>query len=454
LIRVVAGCIGCPGKYFLAICLTLFLSAGGAFAADAKSVADLDRFPQEASAYLPADADEPIVSYEDQTVYSEEYLRNHFAPWNSEDLSYLGLTFEKITSFHRAMAKKKYYSADGKPYPAASMNKIADNGKINPDTAPRPAVALADADVRILPTSTPLFNSRAAARGERGLLKMDAMQNSVIKPGEPLAVFGASGDLSWLFIATGTVVGWIRSNSAAFVDADFIDRWTFQPHYVVLKDNIRVEASDGKRLCTLKLGSILPGEGGELLVPARGENGMAVAQRLRLEPGTFAEFPVPFTPRNAAGVVDELMGEPYGWGGMNGFRDCSAMTRDYFAVFGAWLPRNSGDQARTGASIPLGNIAVDERPRTIVENAVPYATLIHMPGHIMLYLGLYDSEPVVFHNVWGVRVNAKGGVGRTVIGRAVVSSLRAGEEIANRPETSLFIDRIASLAFPIETVAY
>jgi hypothetical protein len=151
--------------------------------------------------------------------------------------------------------------------------------------------------------------------------------------------------------------------------------------------------------------------------------------------------------------MDQLLGEPYGWGGSHGARDCSATTRDYFALFGVWLPRNSADQSVTGAAVSLKNIPAAERPRAIVEYGVPFATLIHMPGHIMLYLGVYDGEPVVMHNAWGVRVNVGSGkIGRAVIGRAVVSSLRIGEEINGRPKSGLLIDSVDRLSFPIENI--
>jgi cell wall-associated NlpC family hydrolase len=143
-----------------------------------------------------------------------------------------------------------------------------------------------------------------------------------------------------------------------------------------------------------------------------------------------------------------MMGEQYGWGGEDGRRDCSSMTKDYFSVFGVWLPRNSGDQARSGALIPLGNTPPGGRPGVIVSGGVPYATLIHMPGHIMLYAGLYDGAPVVFHNTWGVRVKS----GRAVVGKAVVSGLRLGEELPGKAPDSLLIDRIDSLVFPIANV--
>jgi hypothetical protein len=191
----------------------------------------------------------------------------------------------------------------------------------------------------------------------------------------------------------------------------------------------------------------------DLLLPKKGEDGMASVARYRPKPGEISSFPVAFTPRNAAWAMDQLIGEPYGWGGMYGLRDCSAMTRDYFTIFGIWLPRNSADQAFSGAAISLKNITVGERLKAIVEKGVPFATLIHMPGHIMLYLGVYDGEPVVLHNVWGVRVKAKDGkAGRAVIGRTVISSLRAGAELTDRPASSLYIENVDRLSFPIGNI--
>jgi hypothetical protein len=417
----------------------------------ARSVADLDRFPQSASSYLPANPDAPIIDYDGQAACAEEYLESHFAPWHNEDLSYLELSMDKIIDFHEAVAKKKYYTADAKPYPKASMKKTLDNGKIDPKATPRPGVALAEADVRILAASTPLFTSRASARGDRGLLKLDSMQNSTLKPGEPVAVFATSSDSSWYFIATGTVVGWVRTNKIALADREFMELWELSPHSVAVRDNITVKDSQGKRLCTIKLGTILPRGDDCILLPEKGKDGRVRARRVKLERGASAPFPVPFTPRNAAAVIDQLVGEGYGWGGSNGLRDCSAMTRDYFSVFGVWLPRNSGYQAKAKDCVSLSGIGADKRLGAIAQNAVPYATLIHMPGHIMLYIGIYDSEPVVFHNMWGVRVNYDGNLtGRAVIGKAVVSSLKVGAEIKNRPKSSLLIDRVGAMAFPVE----
>jgi hypothetical protein len=65
----------------------------------------------------------------------------------------------------------------------------------------------------------------------------------------------------------------------------------------------------------------------------------------------------------------------------------------------------------------------------IKDEGVPFATLLWLRGHITLYIGEYKGEPVMFHNVWGVRTDDGNGEGRHIIGRAVVTSLQPGAEL-------------------------
>jgi hypothetical protein len=206
-----------------------------------------------------------------------------------------------------------------------------------------------------------------------------------------------------------------------------------------------MEDPNGKAVAAFKLGTVFPSEDGALLLPVRGKDGFADAVCWTPEEGAVEPFPVPFTPKNAARAIDGMMGEPYGWGGTSGLRDCSSMTRDYFSLFGIWLPRNSGDQSFAGSRISLKDASAQERNETVIRDGVPFATLIHMPGHIMLYLGPYDGEPAVFHNTWGVAVTG----GRAVVGRAVATGLRLGEEIPGKAADSLLIDRIDAISFPM-----
>jgi hypothetical protein len=445
-------CLTKKFKFFALTSAAIISLAAGTTAAEqaALSIRDLGRFPQSADAYLSSGGGKSLVPYEYQRARAEEYMARHFAPWHSDNLSYLNVSMDKIVAFQRATAKKNFFTDKGKPFPKESMSRIAENGTLDLKAKSRPGVCVADADVRVLPTAAALYSSAEVSRGERGLLKLDQLQNSTIKPGEPIAVFSFSKDNKWAFIATGAVAGWVSSEKTAFVSDEFMDKFKKASYSVFVSDNVKIYGKGESAAATAKIGTILPSEEGYLLMPAREKNGTAAIMRCKPKPEDISPFPVPFTLRNASKVIDNLLGEPYGWGGAHGLRDCSAMTKDYFTVFGIWLPRNSGDQATSAASTLLKGLPADEKLRAIAKNGVPFATLIHMPGHIMIYLGVYDGEPVVLHNVWGVRVNAANGkVGRAVIGRTVVSSLRAGAEIEARPKGSLFIDNVSRMVFPV-----
>ena len=67
----------------------------------------------------------------------------------------------------------------------------------------------------------------------------------------------------------------------------------------------------------------------------------------------------------------------------------------------------------------------------LLQQGVPYYTLIWFKGHIGLYLGPdpVSGEPLLLHNLWGVRTKGEDGrEGRAVVGRLVITSLQPGEE--------------------------
>lgn len=418
--------------------------------ADARTLEDLRRFPQSAAAYLPAEADKPLASFENQRIYADEYRARHFAPWQNPDISYLDITWDTLRKLQSGFLNNTFYGKDGKPIPSSQLASIAANASLGLNLSAEPAVMLKDADVRVLPSSMPVYRSRESALGERGFLRADVFQNSTAKPGEPVAVFSASSDGKWALISTGAVIGWVVRDSVVSVDPEFMDKYMELPLAVFIKDNVRLRDGQGELIATAKMGAVIPCDGDDLLLPARGSDGRAVIQKYRPGKGVTAPFPVSFTPSNAVRAAEQLLGERYSWGGSYGLRDCSALTKDYFALFGIWLPRNSGDQAKAGASIPISGMSAARKIQTIVSRGVPFATLLHMKGHIMLYLGIYDGEPVVLHSVWGVHTEAKGGKSaRVVVGKTSVTGLSLGKELKNKKKSTFLIDNVSSLVFPM-----
>ena len=135
-------------------------------------------------------------------------------------------------------------------------------------------------------------------------------------------------------------------------------------------------------------------------------------------------------------LANRMLGEPYGWGGLYTDRDCSATIMDLMAGFGIFLPRNSSQQAKLGWVEPLdGEDDAAKKARLLMEG-VPFLTLVRKPGHIMLYIGSRDGEPVVLQTIWGLKTRRRGIEGRRIIGRTVISTLEPGRDLRDlaRPE--------------------
>ena len=103
----------------------------------------------------------------------------------------------------------------------------------------------------------------------------------------------------------------------------------------------------------------------EILIASADANHQAIIQRVFISREIMNIKPLPFTYANATRIANELIDEPYGWGGLYGNRDCSAMTRDFFAPFGIWLPRHSEDQAKkVGTYIDLENLEPEQKEKS------------------------------------------------------------------------------------------
>jgi hypothetical protein len=170
-----------------------------------------------------------------------------------------------------------------------------------------------------------------------------------------------------------------------------------------------------------------------ILVAQAGERRTAQIRRAVIPRDCAVPQPLKLTQVNIAGMANELINKPYGWGGLYQNRDCSAMLKDLFVPFGLWLPRHSSDQALEGGSfIDLTPIAPEEREATILKRGVPFLTLIWVKGHIMLYIGSRQGHALVFHNMWGIKTrDLLGREGRNVVGHAAITTLRPGAELTD-----------------------
>lgn len=110
--------------------------------------------------------------------------------------------------------------------------------------------------------------------------------------------------------------------------------------------------------------------------------------------------PESFTRENLLRVAFSYLDEPYGWGGYEDGRDCSRFIMDLFAHFGLELPRHSGVQQHAGTySIDVSGLEEAQKQRALDLANEDGVALLHLNGHIMLYLGRDDAgEPLALHS--------------------------------------------------------
>lgn len=407
-----------------ALLLALALVVSGCLRLDV--IRDIRELPQDHFAYLPRDGDCRLPADGSwQEEMKERYLRNHFLPWRqdaprvaAEEVEAAWLPFlpdpgDRCRNARRRRIRRAVANAGLHDYPNAS----------------RPGITTAAVRLRHLPLAAPVAPGR---RGEEDPL--DKLQVSSVPPGVPVHIYHISRDGVWALVESGFARGWTKRKGLATVAPDFMRRWEQGSQAVIVRDKTPLRRRDGRCLYRASLGAIFPlaaasGEKLELCAPVRGKGGWARIQTAVLS-GEAAAFPLPLSAANLAALGNELIREPYGWGGMNGRRDCSAMIRDLLAPFGIWLPRHSADQAREGGTfIDLTGLAPAEKKRIIVARGVPYLTLLWLKGHIMLYIGSLSGEPLVFHNFWSIRTRSESGrPGRKVVGRAAITTLYPGRE--------------------------
>lgn len=197
-------------------------------------------------------------------------------------------------------------------------------------------------------------------------------------------------------------------------------------------------ASDAQLDDALPLGRVLPrGRGDTVLVAtADGVRELAVpAQALR-------STPRPLTRRAFLEEAFRYLDTPYGYGGTGGGRDCSRLMLDVFESFGIALPRHSAWQARAGSySIDVASASETERLFLIDAAAERGIVLLHLPGHIMLYLGRDQGErPMAMHALAEYKARCPADEGETLFyaDRVLVSDLELGRDT----EKTAFIERI------------
>ncbi|SHN69471.1 SH3 domain-containing C40 family peptidase [Desulfovibrio litoralis] len=418
----------------------------------------------------------PLVSFAEQLSHDEKSNQRFLRAW--KDLSKLPPAKE-IFIGQRYLNPKRGFDKNKQPFSLATWANLEANCNVKAYPARTfNAITVKNTPLRLMPTYDPfLLSPNVYSDGA----PFDYFQNSMLWLGTPVKVLHLSADGHWALLSTPAASGWTYVENITEVDESFEAEWRNSKWAAVIQDQVPLNFENKKIQefgVKAQLGTILPiakkGHKGSLTlkVPVKGSDGKAKIALANFHGDEAVVKPLALTPNNIARVGNAMIGQPYGWGGYKELRDCSATTKNLYAIFGMWLPRNSAAQASWGKVINLKGMTAQEKEAIIAKDAIPFKSLIWMPGHIGVYIGNHPKtkRPAFFHNVWGIRM--KSGLnsvqvnpetnetlneenaedsdtcdvnifnGRLIIGRAVVSSLAPGAELPQVASTNGLLDRI------------
>ena len=298
-------------------------------------------------------------------------------------------------------------------------------------------------DIRVFPTDEPSSSPDG----------FDRFQHSSISPGSPIGIYHFSRDKEWAYVQTQMIRGWVRTDHLAIAKerSEVIDYEGAKDRLVVTGNLIYVfgDASFQQSLFPSQMGDSFPllDISGEMKVgnpyyvisiPWREADGQLTFRRgyIRRDEDVHRGF-LSYTQVNLARQAFKMLHHPYGWGDKLGGRDCSRLIMDLFRTFGILMPRNSKEQAKVG--VDLGRIKGKSsiEKGKVLDQAIPLATTLRLPGHIMLYLGRDKGRHYVLHSLWGIQGFEK----VEMIGKVVVSDLSLGSKGSN----GSLLDRITDI---------
>ena len=302
-------------------------------------------------------------------------------------------------------------------------------------------------NIRALPTSRPLLRDPSLA-GEG--FPFDYLQNSSINANTPVFISHYSKDKQWVFIFSRFTYGWVNDEDVVTIEDKHTVFWKNARQVHIVKEGIPLFTQDNVALYNTRIGmmfALIKEDPLDYTVLSVGKykNNEAVYYQTKISKKYARKNILALSQKNLNMIINEVSQTNYGWGGVYGQRDCSSMLMDLYAPFGIALPRNSSKQAKVGLIIDLSKKSNQEKLNTIKNEAIPFETLIYKKGHIVLYVGVYKGDVIVFHNTWGIKIKDSKKEGRFLIGKPIFSTLTIGSELKNYDEDAELLRNIKSM---------
>ena len=283
-------------------------------------------------------------------------------------------------------------------------------------------------------------------------MDLDRFQENGLFPGDVVAVLQKSADGQWYFAQSYNYAAWVPRDKVAIGRRDEILAYAdARPFLMVTGDRVITTCKSGSSSeLTLEMGTRLP------LISSDNQTDHVVRLPMRTEQGDLAFCSglidcdqdvhvgyLPYTRRNILQQAFKFLGERYGWGHSFNARDCTGLVLEVYKTFGFAFPRNSGQQGQSkiGQNLFFSPDASSQEKLQALER-LQVGDLLYSPGHVMMYLGLFEGEHHVIHDVSGSGMTDKKGKYRDGVHKGV--SVTPLIRIHSSPEETYF-DRMYAI---------
>ncbi|MDF2434675.1 MAG: hypothetical protein JWP44_4306 [Mucilaginibacter sp.] len=265
----------------------------------------------------------------------------------------------------------------------------------------KPGITIADVQLREIPSTSPEFSGLT----DKNKTRWDLWNLDIVPIGSPVQILHVSKSGEYVFVLSENGYGWISTNRVAIGEKTQTEQFIQSAHFIIcLADKVPfyTDASCKYASGYFRMGDRLPLAGTNpriVSVPLRQINGTLTIQQAWLAPKADVHIGyLPYTRKDVAVQSLKLLDNIYDWtGGWMG-RNHATELRDIFACFGFKLPGYGELMSAFNSKIKwlYASETKEKHYRDILAND-PFTTLqICSTGHSQLYLGNYNSMPIVY----------------------------------------------------------
>lgn len=249
----------------------------------------------------------------------------------------------------------------------------------------------------------------------------DEMESAALNLNEPFIIMGVCqvGENKYYWGYSTNCTGWINAKNLAICDnkEEWLGYWkveTTNDDFVVVIDNqidLKKENSEDKNMMLGTILKLVPDEeipvslknkideNYVVYIPSKDEEGNAKKEIAILDKNlNVNQGFLKLTQTNFLKAAFSCIGDPYGWGGMEGKMDCSLYTRSIYKCFGLELPRNTTwQQYVPNQKIDISKMTDEEKDKLI--STLPAGALLYFSGHAMAYIGMDDNKNFVISDM-------------------------------------------------------